>query len=424
MPHDRPARLRLTPSLFRVASAMALVAILATAPAQAGITSPYVRLKLVALAPGITWEKGTARTTKGIQSIQVGRIDMSHARVSLESLLSNDRVIRLERPSVNADRNSRPGSLAIIATNGDVSNVGDTGAGAHPPSMHVHDGEVMVGSSCGRPSLGIDADGIARMRSVRLRTELDMTSVIPGWRGRIWVRGVNRTGGLHQLLVYTDRWGPTTLTTTPRTEVVIDPTSKVRPSGRISATVVSVAASTRNTPIPAGRMVLSGTGDKAGPLAQLSPGDRIEIATAMYRAEGSSCGASEAAPDWDDVVEVMGGNHFTAFDGRNTAPSSSAYPAGGIAAPRTNVGITEDGDILMVVVDGRQTHSVGMTLTEMGDLMISLGAVAAFNLDGGGSSVMATRRIGAEHITVSNRPSDGSERHLTQALAVFSISEP
>lgn len=43
----------------------------------------------------------------------------------------------------------------MIATNGDVSTVGDWGAGAHPPSMHIQDGELMIGTICGRPTLGI-----------------------------------------------------------------------------------------------------------------------------------------------------------------------------------------------------------------------------------------------------------------------------
>jgi exopolysaccharide biosynthesis protein len=76
----------------------------------------------------------------------------------------------------------------------------------------------------------------------------------------------------------------------------------------------------------------------------------------------------------------------------------------------------------MVVVDGRQAgYSIGMTLAEMGALMASLGAVDAANLDGGGSTVMAIRPPGAAHIRVSDRPSDGRERMLTQALAVFSV---
>ncbi len=137
---------------------LAIVAV-PTTPTQAGLTSPYVRKSIIQLAPGITWEKGVARTSSGIQAIQIGRIDTRNPNVSLEALLSNDKVIKLERPSDNAERNSRPGKLAMVATNGDVSTAGDWAAGAVMPSMHVHRGELQVRTSCGRPTLGVDADG-------------------------------------------------------------------------------------------------------------------------------------------------------------------------------------------------------------------------------------------------------------------------
>lgn len=64
--------------------------------------------------------------------------------------------------------------------------------------------------------------------------------------------------------------------------------------------------------------------------------------------------------------------------------------AGDNLAPRTAVGLDETGQKLwLVVVDGRQTgYSEGVTLYELAQIMQSLGATAAFNLDGGGSSTM------------------------------------
>lgn len=58
--------------------------------------------------------------------------------------------------------------------------------------------------------------------------------------------------------------------------------------------------------------------------------------------------------------------------------------------PRTAVGYSKNGRYLyLVVVDGRQPfYSDGITIKELADLMISLGAQYAMNLDGGGSSTM------------------------------------
>jgi exopolysaccharide biosynthesis protein len=71
---------------------------------------------------------------------------------------------------------------------------------------------------------------------------------------------------------------------------------------------------------------------------------------------------------------------------------------------------------LLVVVDGRQpSHSIGMTLLELAKLMQDLGAKAALNLDGGGSSEMV---IGEEFV---NRPSDGRERLVGDALVITKV---
>jgi hypothetical protein len=75
--------------------------------------------------------------------------------------------------------------------------------------------------------------------------------------------------------------------------------------------------------------------------------------------------------------------------------------------------------MLLVVVDGRQPgYSVGMTLQELANLMASLGAQNAINLDGGGSSAMWVNGL---RVT---RPSDGFERGVGSALVVLPGSDP
>lgn len=56
--------------------------------------------------------------------------------------------------------------------------------------------------------------------------------------------------------------------------------------------------------------------------------------------------------------------------------------------PRTAIGQRSDGAVLMLVVDGRQAHSIGATYSDMADVMLAYGAVNACNLDGGSSSVL------------------------------------
>lgn len=82
---------------------------------------------------------------------------------------------------------------------------------------------------------------------------------------------------------------------------------------------------------------------------------------------------------------------------------------------RTLAGITRDGRLLLVVVDGGQPYgSVGLTFRESAELLKALGAVEGMNLDGGGSSTMFGGGL------LLNRPSDpAGERPVGDALLIF-----
>ena len=85
--------------------------------------------------------------------------------------------------------------------------------------------------------------------------------------------------------------------------------------------------------------------------------------------------------------------------------------------PRTAVGVIDENHLVFVVVDGRQSgYSEGVTLTELADIMIDLGATTAYNLDGGGSSTMY---FDGE---VINSPSNGGERATSDILYIADAS--
>ena len=89
--------------------------------------------------------------------------------------------------------------------------------------------------------------------------------------------------------------------------------------------------------------------------------------------------------------------------------------------PRTAVGIDRDsGRVLLVAVDGRQDLSRGLTLVELARLLRRLGAEAALNLDGGGSTTVAGMSRSGEELRVLNSPSDGSQRSIPDGIAVRS----
>lgn len=71
----------------------------------------------------------------------------------------------------------------------------------------------------------------------------------------------------------------------------------------------------------------------------------------------------------------------------NGKPHISENNLGGLN-PRTAVGQREDGSIILLAIDGRQGLKLGATIKDVQTVMLSLGAVNAMCLDGGGSTTM------------------------------------
>jgi len=81
--------------------------------------------------------------------------------------------------------------------------------------------------------------------------------------------------------------------------------------------------------------------------------------------------------------------------------------------PRTAAGYRNNGELVLLVVDGRQIDSRGVDLQELAILMRDLGCVEAINLDGGGSSAMVVDG------KLLNRPAGTtSQREVMSAIAV------
>ena len=112
------------------------------------------------------------------------------------------------------------------------------------------------------------------------------------------------------------------------------------------------------------------------------------------------------------MSEAVGGNIMVLTDGTVTQDSGDFCTT---RHPRTVAGLSADEtQLILAVADGRSPNSIGMTCTELGQLMADLGAHNALNLDGGGSTTMWRSGVG-----VVNTPSDGTERTVANHLAVI-----
>jgi len=93
--------------------------------------------------------------------------------------------------------------------------------------------------------------------------------------------------------------------------------------------------------------------------------------------------------DYDKIVS-MGFRDAVSFSPvlvkNGQAADISQYASG--LNPRSAIGQREDGAVLLLVIDGRQPHSLGANYQDLTDIMLEYGAVNAATLDGGSSSIL------------------------------------
>ncbi|MDD7602495.1 MAG: phosphodiester glycosidase family protein [Firmicutes bacterium] len=123
-----------------------------------------------------------------------------------------------------------------------------------------------------------------------------------------------------------------------------------------------------------------------------------------------------------EAIDIFGSN--LVWDGKDvTADVSGSYNTD--RHSRTMVGITEDGKLVICVLDGRQEpFSCGGSMHELAQIMLEAGCVRAFNLDGGGSTTFMAKNEGSNQCTIQNRPSDGSERSISNGIIIASTAVP
>jgi hypothetical protein len=202
-------------------------------------------------------------------------------------------------------------------------------------------------------------------------------------------------------VLYTPRRGATTGTPAGTRELILSVVDTDR-SGVITVRIVD-QRTTGNVSIEPGRMVLAGRGP-------IPDGRLAALGTAA--AQGNGTGTLR--------IDVAVPPRAWAARRRWSAAASttSRTPTRGAATqsrqPRTLLGWTAAGEILLVAADGRRPgYSDGLSYPEAAQLLVTLGAIEGIALDGGGSTTLAVEG------RVWNRPSDSTgERPVASALVV------
>ncbi|MES2152438.1 MAG: phosphodiester glycosidase family protein [Pseudomonadota bacterium] len=110
--------------------------------------------------------------------------------------------------------------------------------------------------------------------------------------------------------------------------------------------------------------------------------------------------ALEALPA--DTAFAVSGNAMLVTDGQATTSVNEARE------PRSAVGLSADGKtLILLAIDGRQQgYSRGVSMKELAQIFLDLGARNALNLDGGGSTSLVLKDPGSGGYAIANKPSD------------------
>ena len=271
---------------------------------------------------------------------------------------------------------------AVAGVNADFFDIDDTGAplgvGADRQRHLLHSPR-----SGWNNAFLIDSAGTARVMTDPLYAR-----VVPRGGGSMTITNFNSPAvAPNGIGLYTAAWGRTS------GRSVVDGARRVR-QVVIRDGVVRSNSTTLSRGATITGSVLVGRGDGGGRLRDLRVGRRVRIEKALGTGARMAVGGS---------VQLIRSRTVLTKDN-------------GQVHPRTAIGIDRDLRLLhLVVVDGRSESSSGQTLLQLANLLRSLGADAAINLDGGGSSTMVAKDpIGL--LGVRNSPSDGSQRKVPNGL--------
>ena len=301
------------------------------------------------------------------------------------------------------------GYRVVAGINGDFYNV-NTGL---PIGLVVTDG-VLRSSDAGYYAIGFRADGTAILGKPSIRVSADLGYTVDDGFGTSTevvrpVAAVNKARTNSGIFLYTYDFNAkhTTGTTEAGVNVVCAiEEGSLTIGGTVTARVERVEESTV-TALQPGEIVLSAN----------SQADTYYSAALQSMQPGSTVTLSVTAADegWNDVKYAVGALYCLAENG---------VVASGLAAgtnPRTAVGQKADGTLVFYTVDGRRSgHSIGASMTQVGERLLELGCQTVLCLDGGGSTNLAVTTPDSTTATIINRPSETGRKVTNQVFLVAS----
>lgn len=210
------------------------------------------------------------------------------------------------------------------------------------------------------------------------------------------------------MTMFTDAFGNNTNATSETVNIILGELDGKPSIGKtITGKIEEIKTASGSVDIPSGKIVLTintnGGDEWIHTLIKLmSVGQTISIKNE----------ATVDAERWNSAYNGLASEGKRILSGGEVA---SGLEAG--AAPRTAVGVRENGNLIFYVIDGRQKgYSYGARQDTVAKRLKELGCIDALNLDGGGSTSMAGVYPGQSAASIINSPSEGSLRQVTNFI--------
>ena len=366
-----------------------LAATLLLSLAAVALLAPAGHAEPRELWPGVSYENDVQFTPHGPVAINVLRGPRPVGLTTLEPVVSNDTIVG--RETLTGMQRRLASTAAMAGVNGDFFAL----ATGRPSGLVMQEGQLLAPPNGSRASAGVTTDGTLDIRRVGFAGSWDAGA------GPHVLSALNAAPKAGRVALFTDAYGPATPPIAGSAAVILFPFPDPITSVGLSAQVVEVGSGSSPIAIPSGGAVLLARNAAAPLLRQeASVGSPITVGLSFK-------------PDWPGIVSAVGGGPQIVRNGAPVFRAGEAFTTNqlGQRAPRSAVGQAADGRIVLVAVDGRQPgYSVGLTNFELAQALVRLGAVTGMALDSGGSTTMAFDG------TLLNRPSDGRERRISNAL--------
>jgi hypothetical protein len=375
---------------------LAAASVVAAALAALGTTGSAAgryRTSIRRIAPGVKLMKIFDR--RGPNRIRVLKIDPA-SEVTLDVALATEELPGHETTSSMARRHG-----ALAAINGDFTLLPGSPGSGRPVNTYIEDGHLKASPLIWGRNFSISrAETVARVGHTRLRSWVTSPT-----GDRWWMRGTNPLEPYDEgLTMYTPAGGKLFRPPPDSCAARLLATGPFGWNGDLDGVsrdfvVDEVQCRYRSIKRRGGNLLSARRGTEASlQIQSLIAGQTVGYGWSFNRGQ---------------ILDTIGGNPDLLEEGRIVGGECEGSYFCDLN-PRTGIGITPTGKILLVTVDGRSRSSAGMTLAQFGQLFRYLGAESALNLDGGGSTTMVVRG------QIVNVPSGGFERPVGTSLLVLS----